>query len=282
MLLPLKDIIQKNNLFADKRLGQNFILDSFINQKIVRAAGEISDFIVLEVGPGPGGLTRELLNMGAKIVAIEKDDRFLPILKDLSDLYPNQMICVKKDALKFSNNDLKNIIKDFFGIENADIKIIANLPYNVGTQLLIYWLHKFENIFSYTLMFQKEVASRIISKPSSKDYGRLSILCQYLCNCKNLFDLPPQVFTPPPKVFSSMVQLIPKDQSLIDKNLLVRLEKLTMAAFGQRRKMLRSSLRQILNDDDICQILEKLDIQPTQRPENLNIQDFVEMAKMMP
>jgi len=260
-----------HDIRADKRFGQHFLMDGNITDKITRLAGNLSDVHVVEVGPGPGGLTRSLLKSeAATIHALEKDSRLLPLLGELA-AGDKRLTILEADALNFSIPE--NI--------PAPRAIIANLPYNVGTAMLINWLKDIAaNANSYqslTLMFQKEVVDRIAAQPGSKHYGRLSILSQWLCEVQPLFDLPPKAFTPPPKVDSSVVRLIPRQQrAKCDIN---TLERVTAAAFGQRRKMLRSSLKSLHPTPEIW--LKSCDIEPTLRAESLSLTNFIDLTSKL-
>jgi 16S rRNA (adenine1518-N6/adenine1519-N6)-dimethyltransferase len=237
-------------------------------RKVARAAGTLKGLTVIEVGPGPGGLTRALLEAGAeKIIAIEHDSRCILALQDLINEAKGKLEVIHADALTISPQDLVQ----------GPTKIVANLPYNVGTPLLIKWLHNLCNIQSMTLMFQKEVALRIVAKTRTADYGRLSVLCQYLTTASKVFDLPPGAFSPPPKVTSSVVHLIPKSLSDENLRLLPAIERLTQAAFGQRRKMIRSSLSSVLTQE---QILEN-NIPVTARAEELTLDQYIQLAKVI-
>ncbi|MEC9401708.1 MAG: 16S rRNA (adenine(1518)-N(6)/adenine(1519)-N(6))-dimethyltransferase RsmA, partial [Pseudomonadota bacterium] len=235
-LPPLRDVIAAHGLNAKKSLGQNFLLDLNLTSRIARSAGSLEDCTVLEVGPGPGGLTRALLAAGAKrVIAIEKDSRCLPALAEISAHYPGRLEVIEGDALEI----------DPVALTGGDkVRIAANLPYNVGTQLLINWITtpQWPPFWSsLTLMFQKEVGERISASPASKAYGRLAVLAGWRCKGGILFDISPKAFTPPPKVTSAVVHLTPNPSPLPCD--LKALEKITAAAFGQRRKMLRASLK---------------------------------------
>ncbi|MCB9988105.1 MAG: 16S rRNA (adenine(1518)-N(6)/adenine(1519)-N(6))-dimethyltransferase RsmA [Rhodospirillales bacterium] len=268
-LPPLRDVIARHNLRAEKKLGQNFLLDANITDKIARSAGDLSDKTVFEIGPGPGGLTRSLLKAGAKkVIAIEYDPRAIAALQDLVAAAGGQLTVIHGDALK---TDLLSLAPD------GPRAIVANLPYNIATPLLIGWLRQTHGGRAYdsmTLMFQKEVVQRICAVPGGRDYGRLSVLSQWLCDCRKVFDLPPGAFTPPPKVTSSIVQLIPKTLSN-DQPDFQTIEKLTAAAFGQRRKMLRSTLKEYLP------VLEQAGIDPTNRAEQITVDQFINLAMML-
>ncbi|SFT74393.1 16S rRNA (adenine(1518)-N(6)/adenine(1519)-N(6))-dimethyltransferase RsmA [Mesorhizobium sp. YR577] len=266
-LPPLRDVIDRHELQAKKSLGQNFLLDLNLTGKIARTAGDLSATTVIEVGPGPGGLTRALLMNGAKrVIAIERDERCLAALAEVSAHYPGRLEVVSGDALK----------TDFAALASGEpVKIVANLPYNIGTELLIRWLTvpQWPPFYSsMTLMFQREVAQRIVAAPDSDAYGRLSILAGWRTQARIAFDVPPQAFTPPPKVTSSVVHLIPRENPLpADVRVLGRV---TEAAFGQRRKMLRQSLKGI----EGARLLEATGIDGTRRAETLDIAEFVALA----
>jgi len=268
-LPPLREVIATHGLDAKKSLGQNFLLNLNLTSRIARSAGDLNGVTVLEVGPGPGGLTRAILAAGAdRVIAIEKDTRCLPALAEISNHYDGKLEVISEDALKIDPTSL--------GI-SGPIKIIANLPYNVGTQLLINWITT-ENWppfwTSLTLLFQKEVGERIVAKPGSKAYGRLGVLAGWRCQSGMLFDIGPQAFTPPPKVTSAVVHLVPTHSPLpCDLNIL---EKVTAAAFGQRRKMLRASLKSLGKPPE--PILETAGIEPTTRAEQVDVEGFVRIA----
>jgi 16S rRNA (adenine1518-N6/adenine1519-N6)-dimethyltransferase len=263
-MTSLREIIQEYNLAPKKSLGQNFILDLNLLRRIVKTAKLSKDDIVVEVGPGPGGLTRAILeNDIAELIAIEKDSRCIQALKNtISD---PRLRLLEADALEF----------DYTTLPHINLKIIANLPYNISTILLIDWLKMIDRFESLTLMFQKEVAQRIVAKPGSKDYGRLSVIAQWVSSAKVLFDLSPEAFTPPPKVFSSIVQLTPLRTPLSVP--FETMELITRCAFGTRRKMLRSSLKTLTPQTDL--LLEMCHIDPTLRAERLEVKDFVSLAQ---
>lgn len=267
-LPPLRDVIESHGLLAKKSLGQNFLLNMDVTRRIAKSAGGFKNITVLEVGPGPGGLTRGLLEAGAHVVAIEKDQRCIAILTEIQDAFPGLLQIIEGDALK---------IIPQIAIPDGLIKIVANLPYNIGTTLLIQWLSDLSRITSLTLMFQKEVALRLIAKPRTKAYGRLSILTQWLCEGKRLFDLSPRAFTPAPKVTSSVIQLTPKPIDASEIALFPLMERLTQLAFGQRRKMIRSSLKLLFSEER----LTELGLNPCARAEELHICDFVLLAKAL-
>jgi 16S rRNA (adenine1518-N6/adenine1519-N6)-dimethyltransferase len=268
-LPPLREVIRTHDLQAKKALGQNFLLDLNLTLRIARTAGDLSRTTVLEVGPGPGGLTRALLVAGAKkVVAVEKDPRCLPALAEIAAHYPDRLEVIEADALTL---DLANIA------DGGPLKIVANLPYNVGTQLLLNWITRPAwppEWQSLTLMFQKEVAERIVASTGDKAYGRLGVLAGWRCHSTIAFDVSPKAFTPPPKVTSAIVHLTPRETPLpVD---LKALERVTAAAFGQRRKMLRASLKAL--DPDAEKILEGIGITPTRRAEELDVAEFVRVA----
>ena len=258
-LPPLKETLAAAGITARKSFGQHFLLDLNITRKIARLASIAPGETVIEVGPGPGGLTRALLEAGAHVVAVEKDARFVPLLQDLADRAPGRLEVLHEDALTAALP--------------AGAPIVANLPYNVGTPLLIGWLAGPLQPRSMTLMFQKEVADRIVAGPGSKTYGRLSVLAQALCEARIVMDLPARAFTPPPKVASAVVQLTPhRDRpanAIVD-----RLQALTAAAFGQRRKMLRSSLK-LVGGETLC---AAAGVDASVRAENVSVAQFLAMA----
>ncbi len=273
-LPPLREVINHYELQAKKKLGQNFLTDLNLTGKIARSAGKLDNSIVYEVGPGPGALTRGLLMNGAsKVIAVEMDHRCIDALVDVSNAYEGRLIVHEGDALKIDELALIGDHKD------KDILIVANLPYNVGTALLVKWMavDQWRPWFkSLTLMFQKEVGERIVAKPKTKAYGRLSVLCQYRAKTEILFDISPRAFSPSPKVTSCIVQIIPRDEN-IDAPTQKILEKLVSAAFNQRRKMLRSSLKS-LNTDPLPKLMAA-GIKDTARAEELSVGDFCKLAK---
>lgn len=268
-LPPLRDVIRDHDLQARKSLGQNFLLDLNLTLKVARTAGDLSECTVLEVGPGPGGLTRALLVAGARrVVAVEKDPRCLPALEQIAAHYPGRLEIVQGDALALALPEI---------VAGGPLKIVANLPYNVGTQLLIDWItgDAWPPVWqSLTLMFQKEVAERIVAPPGSKAYGRLGVLAGWRCHATLAFEVGAKAFTPPPKVTSAIVHLTPRASPLACD--LRALEKLTAAAFGQRRKMLRASLKPLASDAE--DRIRSVGIEPTQRAEQLSIEEFVALA----
>ncbi len=269
-LPPLRDVIQRHGLDAKKSLGQNFLFDLNLTQKIARTAGPIEDHTVIEVGPGPGGLTRSILALGAKrVIAIERDARCLPALAEVSDHYPGRLTVIEGDALKTKFEALA---------PGEPVRIIANLPYNVGTQLLVNWLlpQNWPPFWdSMTLMFQREVGLRIVATEDDDHYGRLGVLCGWRTNAHMAFDVPPQAFSPPPKVTSSVVHLEPRANPLAcDAS---ALERVTQAAFGQRRKMLRQSVKSLGGET----LLARADIDPQRRAETLSVEEFVRLANAL-
>jgi 16S rRNA (adenine1518-N6/adenine1519-N6)-dimethyltransferase len=269
-LPPLREVIRAHDLVARKQLGQNFLLDLNLTAKIARSAGDLSAHDVLEVGPGPGGLTRGLLAEGARrVVAVEKDARALPALAEVAAAYPGRLEVLHGDALDI----------DLAAHLTPPVKIVANLPYNVGTELLIRWLSPpaWPPVWStLTLMFQKEVAERIVARPRSAHYGRLALLAQWRCNAAIVMTLPPEAFTPAPKVHSAVVHLsaLPEPRFPCDFQVLQRV---TAMAFNQRRKMLRSSLKGLR--PDIEAVLESVSIPPTARAEEIGLAEFCALAR---
>jgi 16S rRNA (adenine1518-N6/adenine1519-N6)-dimethyltransferase len=269
-LPPLREVIRRHGLSAKKSLGQNVLLDLNLTGRIARAAGPLDGVTVVEIGPGPGGLTRALLEAGArKVVAIERDERAIAALDEIAAHYPGRLDVVAGDALAFNAPPL---------LDGKSARIVANLPYNIATALLVSWLTIepwppwYDRL---VLMFQREVAKRIVAAPGSKAYGRLSILASWRCQPKILFDINPSAFVPPPKVTSSVVELIPRAHPLpCDRRLL---ERVTEAAFGQRRKMLRQSLRTLGTDP--MPLLQSAGIEPTARAEEIPVEGFVGLAR---
>ncbi|MDN2565025.1 16S rRNA (adenine(1518)-N(6)/adenine(1519)-N(6))-dimethyltransferase RsmA [Aquibium sp. A9E412] len=270
-LPPLRAVIAEHGLAARKALGQNFLLDLNLTGRIARAAGDLSQATVIEVGPGPGGLTRALLAEGAaRVVAIERDERCLPALAAVAARYPGRLEVVPGDALE----------TDFAGLAAGaeDVRIVANLPYNIGTALLVRWLtpSAWPPFWrSMTLMFQREVAERIVAAPGDAAYGRLAVLAGWRSEARILFDVPRQAFTPPPKVTSSVVGLVPRAAPLAADA--ATLSRVTEAAFGQRRKMLRQSLKRLGGPA----LLEAAGIDGTRRAETLSVAEFVALANAL-
>jgi len=269
-LPPLRDVIKDHGLAAKKSLGQNFLLDLNLTARIARAAGDLDGKAVVEIGPGPGGLTRALLAEGAaRVIAVERDQRCLPALQAIAARYPGRLDIVEADAL--SVNWAKML--------DGPAVIVANLPYNIATPLLVGWLQTEPWPpwwRSATLMFQREVAERIVAAPGGKSYGRLGVLTGWRATARILFDIPPRAFTPPPKVVSSVVQIEPRaDAAPIGAK---TLERITAAAFGQRRKMLRSSLKTLGIDPEA--LLAEAGIAPTARAEEISVEGFVTLAHL--
>ncbi|MEM8773400.1 MAG: 16S rRNA (adenine(1518)-N(6)/adenine(1519)-N(6))-dimethyltransferase RsmA [Pseudomonadota bacterium] len=269
-LPPLREVIAKHSLSARKSLGQNFLLDLNLTAKIARCAGDITECDVLEIGPGPGGLTRGLLAEGARsVLAVEKDVRCMPALEEIKAAYPKRLNIVQADALDIQPQQ---------HLEKP-IRVVANLPYNVGTELLVRWLTP--NTWppfwqSLTLMFQREVAERIVAAPSSKAYGRLAILAQWRTEAQIAMTLPAEAFTPPPKVSSAVVHIkaLPTPRFDADRK---TLEKVVAKAFNQRRKMLRAALKDLT--PNIEYLLETSGIKPTERAENVSLEQFCALAR---
>src|SRR6185295_16389507 len=268
-LPPLREVIAKYDLAARRALGQNFLLDLNLTGKIARAAGDLTDGTTIEIGPGPGGLTRALLSHGAReVIAIERDARCLGALAEISAAYPGKLTTIEGDALTV----------DCAKLGSAPRRIVANLPYNIATPLIIKWLQQGATFTSLTVMVQKEVADRMIAKPRTKDYGRLSVLAQFLARPRRLFDLPPRAFVPPPKVTSTVIELLPLAAPAFPARL-ADLERVTQAAFGQRRKMLRQSLRSLGGNTEA--LMAEADITPTARAEELTIAQFAALARTL-
>jgi len=269
-LPPLREVIRAHDLVAKRQLGQNFLLDLNLTAKIARAAGDLTACDVLEVGPGPGGLTRGLLAEGARhVVAVEKDARALPALAEIAAAFPGRLTVVHGDALEV----------DLAAHLTPPVRIVANLPYNVGTELLIRWLTPpaWPPLWSsLTLMFQKEVAERIVAKPRSQHYGRLALLAQWRCEAKVVLTLPPEAFTPAPKVHSAVVHLTALPQPRFPCDFMV-LQRVTAMAFNQRRKMLRSSLRGL--GAGVEGLLADAGIPPTARAEEIGLEQFCALAR---
>jgi 16S rRNA (adenine1518-N6/adenine1519-N6)-dimethyltransferase len=269
-LPPLREVVQAHGLMAKKSLGQNFLFDLNLTSRIARSAGPLEDVTVIEVGPGPGGLTRAILAAGARrVVAIECDPRCLPALAEIAARYPGRLDVVEADALAFDPRPL---------VGDAPVRIISNLPYNVGTALLIGWLTGRERPpwwLSLTLMFQREVAERIVADETRpKDYGRLGVLCGWRTQGRILFDVPPSAFVPPPKITSSIVHLIPRADPLPCR--VEALEAVTRAAFGQRRKMLRQSLKSIAPEPG--PLIAAAGLDETIRAEGVPVDGYVALA----
>jgi 16S rRNA (adenine1518-N6/adenine1519-N6)-dimethyltransferase len=270
-LPPLRDVIARHGLSAKKQLGQNFLLDLNLTARITRVAGPLEGVTVIEVGPGPGGLTRALLAEGAKrVIAVERDDRALPALAEIAAAYPGRLSVVAADALEI----------DYAALADGPTRIVANLPYNIATPLLTGWLttDPWPPFFdSLTLMFQREVAERIVAKPSDEAYGRLGVLCGWRTEARIAFNVGRENFTPPPNVTSSVVHLVPK---AVDASVAVRkLEAVTKAAFGQRRKMVRQSLK--ATGVPVESLLAAAGLRGDERAEVLPVEAFLAMAKVL-
>ena len=268
-LPPLADVVRRHDLAPTKALGQNFLFGLNLTARIARIAGDLTGHDVLEIGPGPGGLTRALLASGARrVVAVERDARAVPALAEIAAHYPGRLEVVEGDAMTF----------DPRGRFEGRPKIVANLPYNIGTELLVGWLTTAEWPpwwESLTLMFQREVAERIVAPPGSRTYGRLSVLAGWRARSAIMFDIPPQAFVPPPKVTSAVIHLTPRPAP--DGVSLKALERVTAAAFGQRRKMLRRSLAPLGGED----LLERAGLDPTKRAEDIDIDGFLALARSL-
>jgi 16S rRNA (adenine1518-N6/adenine1519-N6)-dimethyltransferase len=269
-LPPLRDVIRRHGLVARKSLGQNFLLDLNLAARIARAAGSLAGVTVLEIGPGPGGLTRALLSLGAaRVVAVERDERAIAALQEIAEREHDRLDIVSADALTFDPRPR---------LGRGPVRIVANLPYNIATALLVNWLSVEPWPPWYDaaiLMFQREVAERIVAASGSKSYGRLSVLAQWRCEARILFDVNASAFVPPPKVKSSLVRLVPRPEPLpCDRRVL---EIVTRAAFGQRRKMLRQSLRSL--GVDVAALIAAAGLDPTARAEDVSIEGFVMLAR---
>ena len=263
-LLSIQETLKKNNINIQRSLGQNFLFDINLTDKIVKKSEPLSSTII-EIGPGPGGLTRSILKKNpSKLFAVDKDHQSEIMLKELKELYKDKLQIITADAINYP----------IWKLGNSPRQIIANLPYNVGTKMLINWLKHIKCFEKLTLMFQKEVAERIIANVGSPNYGRLSILTNWLTETRKLFDIPATAFIPTPKVSSSVIQLIPRSKPIFDINF-SSLEKITFLAFSQRRKMLKSSLRTVNGEV----ILDNLQISSKLRPEEVSIIDFCRIAQ---
>jgi 16S rRNA (adenine1518-N6/adenine1519-N6)-dimethyltransferase len=272
-LPPLRETIARHDLRARRSLGQHFLLDLNLTGRTARAAGDLSAGTTVEVGPGPGGLTRALLAHGAThVLAVERDSRCLAALEELAAAYPGRLETMEADALELQLGALGA----------APRHVVANLPYNISTQLLVNWLLEVARdpaaTKSFTLMFQKEVADRLVARPNTKDYGRLSVLTQWLCQTRVLFNVPKSAFTPPPKIDSSVVQLMPRATPVYPADP-ETLQQVTAAAFGQRRKMLRQSLK-TLGADPVA-LTAAAGVTPTARAETLDVADFCALARTL-
>ena len=263
-LPPLREVIARFDLQPKRGLGQHFLLDTNLTDRIARAAGDLHGVNVIEIGPGPGGLTRSLLAAGAeRVVAVEKDPRCVAAIVDLASAFPSRLDVVEADALEC----------DVCALAPAPRRIVANLPYNIAAPLLIQWLHVVDAFLGMTLMVQKEIADRLVATPRTPDYGRLTIIAQWLCAVRREFNVDRNAFTPPPKVTSTVVTLTPRPAPLASAPWRA-LEQVTAAAFGQRRKMLRGSLKGLGLDPGI------VDIDPTRRAEELSVEEFCALARL--
>jgi 16S rRNA (adenine1518-N6/adenine1519-N6)-dimethyltransferase len=268
-LPPLREALDEHGIAANKGFGQHFLLDLNITRKIARLAGPLDGCVTIEVGPGPGGLTRALLEAGGQVIAVEKDPRFLPLLADLQEAARGRLTVVQADALNVDERALADLVGP-----GAPVRVVANLPYNVGTPLLIKWLTGPLLPQSLSLMFQKEVAQRIAAVVDTDAYGRLAVIAQALCRAEVVMDLPARAFTPPPKVASAVVRLDPRPErpSPVD---IAALETITREAFGQRRKMLKSSLK-LLGGAALC---EAAGVDPRARAETIDVAGFLRLAR---
>jgi len=271
-LPPLREVIRRHGLIARKSLGQNFLFDLNLTARIARAAGELSGVTVFEVGPGPGGLTRALLALGARrVIAVERDQRAIAALNEIAAHHPGRLDIVAADALTFDPRPR---------LDGGPVRIVANLPYNIATALLVGWVSVEPWPPWYdaaVLMFQREVAERIVAEPDTKSYGRLSVLVQWRCEARILFDVNPSAFVPPPKVTSSLTRIVPRAAPLACDR--AALETVTAAAFGQRRKMLRQSLRSL--GVDAVSLIAAAGLDPTARAEQIPVAGFVSLARAL-
>ncbi len=270
---PLREVIDEFGLNARKSLGQHFLLDLNITRKIARLSEINASDVVIEIGPGPGGLTRALLEPGAQVIAIERDTRCIEALGPLAAAYPGKLILLDEDALRTD----EPVLLQQLDIAHP-IKVTSNLPYNISTELLIKWLKASPRWWSgLTLMFQKEVAERILAPHGNKTYGRLSVITQAIANPRKGFDLPARAFTPPPKVDSTVLQILPKDNLDFE---IASLERVTASAFSQRRKMLRASLKPLFGDETEP-TLTKARLDPTLRAEQVSVDGFICLANLL-
>jgi 16S rRNA (adenine1518-N6/adenine1519-N6)-dimethyltransferase len=264
---PLRAVLQRHQLRADKRLGQHFLLDPNLLRRIARAAGDLTGRAVVEIGPGPGGLTRALLDAGAGcVIAIERDARFLPALRELAASVAGRLRLVEGDALEMP----------LAGLAAGRVSVVANLPYNIATALLVQWLGELDRIDRMTLMLQREVALRIAAPPGSRTYGRLSVLTQWLCEVRALLQVPARAFVPPPRVDSTLLELVPRPEPMAPAER-PALERVLQAAFGQRRKMLRASLRSL--DGEPEALLAAAGLAPSARAEQIDVAGFCRLAR---
>ncbi len=272
-LPPLRDVIARHELAARRRLGQHFLLDLNLTSRIARAAGPLEGITVIEIGPGPGGLTRALVGAGAaRVIAIERDSRCVTALGELADVCGGRLRVIEGDALEA---DVVALCRES---GRGPCRIVANLPYNIAVPLLLNWLDRAQAFAGFTLMFQKEVADRLCAAPRTKSYGRLSVAAQWRCRVDREFDVQPQAFTPPPKVTSTVVNLTPYATPLAEAEP-DALSKVTAAAFGQRRKMLRTSLKTL--NVDVPALLAAAGVAPTARAEELSIGEFCALARAL-
>ncbi|MBM3512657.1 MAG: 16S rRNA (adenine(1518)-N(6)/adenine(1519)-N(6))-dimethyltransferase RsmA [Alphaproteobacteria bacterium] len=270
-LPPLRDQLARHGIVADKRLGQHFLLDLNLTARIARAAGDVTRGTTIEIGPGPGGLTRALLDQNAHVMAVERDHRLQPLLDEVAAHYAGHLTLIWADALK----------TDLSAIGPKPRRIVANLPYNIATELIMRWLDQINAFESLTLMVQSEVADRFVAKPNSADYGRLSVRTQWLCEVERLFTVNPRSFVPPPKVESAVIRLIPRPSPPADADD-ETLQRVTAAAFGQRRKMLRQSLNRLAREAGFADgsvLCTETGIEPTARAETLSVEQFCRIAR---
>lgn len=267
-LPPLAETVRKHGLAARKALGQHFLYDLNLTRRIARAGGDLAHGTTIEVGPGPGGLTRGLLIEGAaRVIAVERDARALPALAEIAAAYPGRLEILEADALSL----------DAAALGDAPRRIVANLPYNAGTPMLIAWLARPDAFERLVLMFQREVVERICAEPGGKDYGRLAVAAQWRWRARKLFDVAPSSFVPPPAVVSAVVELVPREAPLAPADP-AALERVVAAAFGQRRKMLRQSLKTVGDAADLCAVAG---IDATRRAETLSIPEFCALARAL-
>ncbi len=261
----MREVISRHGLSARKGLGQHFLLDLNLTARIARTAGNLTTGTTIEVGPGPGGLTRALLEAGAHVLSVEKDERCLDALAEIKSVYPDCLEIISDDAMAC----------DFTSMGDTPRRVVANLPYNIATELVVRWLERPDAFDSLTVMVQKEVTDRLAAEPGSKSYGRLSVLAGWRWHVTQAFDVHPQAFTPPPKVDSTVVHMTPREQPLADADA-ETLARVTAAAFGQRRKMLRSSLKSLGDTEALC---KAAGIDPTLRAEQVPVEGFCALAR---
>lgn len=276
-LPPLRDVIAQHGLRARRALGQNFLLDMNLTRRIARSAGDLAGATVIEVGPGPGGLTRALLETDARrIIAIERDSRCVDALAGLTDAYPDRLTVLQGDALQIDAATIWQEIPGPGPFNRTAVHIVSNLPYNIATPLLLKWLRQIRAFAGLTLMFQREVADRLVAEPRTGAYGRLSIITQWLCAPERLFDVSPKAFVPAPKVTSTVVRLHPRKAPLAPARF-ETLEAVTAAAFGQRRKMLRSAMKSLGVPPE--KLLAEAGVAPTARAEEIDIAGFCALSR---